>query len=1310
MTSSAEVDQGFEQISTATATKSVACNISASDEECGFTGEITARTANSAARTVVTSSENEYDASIASSSAQSGTDYEPEDNGLGDDSEYDSEDADSEFEDSEDEIYGQRKKPLAKRATRRSADSEDDDEEVYKASKTRKRPSLAKKGKRKAIQSGIVSDTELSADSDESDFEAERKKARNSGKWGAANVGEIPFAAAHDDQDQVVDSIADWNEEKNEVLVKWKGQSHLWCRWVSLDDDSVFAPSSSNLRKLENFLNKIEEEREDSEDLVSLFLETLRFNYAENYRVVERIAASRQPEGGRRADDVGAHYLVKWRALGYAECSWEWEGDVRGAEGGGQAIDDFLDRQYRGGTISGRKAAKRFGTGSFRPFTSAPEFLLQGCERSLRDYQLDGLNWLLYSWCLADEMGLGKTIQTVCFLSALLQEYGFSGPSLVVVPLSTIDAWQREFAKWARGINTVVYVGDAQSRAVIRNYEFSRTFHVLLTTYELVLKDQELLSQTRWKQLVVDEGHRLKNASSQLYDVLYSLVPSGGRLLITGTPLQNSLGELWCLLRFLMPDKFNDYDAFVARYSLDGEDEAEETEAEGDAIGERSANRLSQKHQDRLSELHALIKPHILRRLKRDVEKSLPGKTERIIRVDLSAHQKELYRHILARNYLDLRRAQEAAGVKGSTSLINVLGELQKLCNHPVLCSSSKREPLQIPSPISQDFLAESGKLALLQRLLRKLRSGGNRVLIFSQSVRMLDVLEAFVRSEGYQWQRLDGGTASAQRQRSIAAFNAPDSPNFCFLLSTRAGGLGINLATADTVIIYDSDWNPQNDLQAMARAHRIGQTKEVRIFRLVSAGTIEEEILERAKRKMVLDHLVIQKLKKTSANGASGSGASTVSDLQAILKFGAQALFSQESPALPASAIDLDAILTETGIRQEESQENADEELQAQFKIADLSALPDWDEIIPETDRRAQEAKAASEAVLKKELELQEALLTSAIGRRKLPTESESVAKRRKAKMNADEAADAEIPVLFDAASRVTDEELDELVKFGRECAVLKAPALLAKLALLPDASSWRLAAEGLVHKGSLNKERVLGLCRLRSSLEAFSANASSLDQFASWRHPLIKGIRGPANWTCFKGVYGVREDSMLLAAIGLHGYGNWTGIKADLVRKDAAWTAIQPVQLTRRAEYLLKGLSVSIQRSESSQTRTKAKGAKRPNGNVNVSVNAKEMARASSPSIDEQSLIERYRRPFKPMRSTLLSLDNLKEAANDPVQRELVGQELARNLQKLGDFVKSNPALAEDKLAWTFIATFWPFQEHSSASELKALYEKLK
>lgn len=283
-----------------------------------------------------------------------------------------------------------------------------------------------------------------------------------------------------------------------------------------------------------------------------------------------------------------------------------------------------------------------------------------------------------------------------------------------------------------------------------------------------------------------------------------------------------------------------------------------------------------------LSKLHDLLKPYLLRRTKSDVLKSLPSKTERILRVDMSDMQKRYYRWVLTKNFNELNK-----GLRGNSvsSLSNTIMELKKVANHPYLFENAElknhESTLQVcwcssPSTLlgltlQQELtrmVANSGKMVLLDRLLDRLFETGHRVLIFSQMVRMLDILADYLVLKGFKFQRLDGSMRSEDRQHAMDHFNADGSPDFVFLLSTRAGGLGVNLATADTVIIFDSDWNPQNDLQAEARAHRIGQTKTVNIYRFVMKSSVEEDILERAKRKMVLDHLVIQKM-DTSGRGA---------------------------------------------------------------------------------------------------------------------------------------------------------------------------------------------------------------------------------------------------------------------------------------------------------------------------------------------------------------------------------------------------------------------------------------------------------
>jgi superfamily II DNA/RNA helicase len=358
----------------------------------------------------------------------------------------------------------------------------------------------------------------------------------------------------------------------------------------------------------------------------------------------------------------------------------------------------------------------------------------------------------------------------------------------------------------------------------------------------------------------------------------------------------------------------------------------------------------------------------------------LPKKVERILRVEMSSMQRQYYTWILARNFEALSKGSRGKNV----SFINILVELKKCCNHPLLVTEAGRfeegdASTDATSSLSQ-IVRGSGKLVLLDKLLLRLKEGGHRVLIFSQMVRMLDLLGRYLRCRGWAFQRLDGSVHGERRRHALEHFNAPGSDDFVFLLSTRAGGLGINLATADTVIIFDSDWNPQNDLQAQARAHRIGQKRTVNIYRFVSKSTVEEDILERAKKKMVLDHLVIQRMNtsgRVMLEGADGKPGSKrtgngdqppfdADEISAILKFGASELFKESGDSAERDSrlqnMDLDDILAraETADSAEQTvaaalaEGGSSEELLASFQVASFAVDErEWDTIIPEEERK---------------------------------------------------------------------------------------------------------------------------------------------------------------------------------------------------------------------------------------------------------------------------------------------------------------------------------------------------------------------
>ncbi|KAK5175662.1 putative ATPase [Saxophila tyrrhenica] len=581
----------------------------------------------------------------------------------------------------------------------------------------------------------------------------------------------------------------------------------------------------------------------------------------------------------------------------------------------------------------------------------------------MRTYQLEGLEWLtsLYenglNGILADEMGLGKTIQTIAFI-AFLREKGVNGPFLIAAPLSTTSNWVAEFKKWTPDIPVVLYHGSKQEREEIRRKQLrnpgSEKFPVICTSYEICMNDRKFLSHYGWKFIIIDEGHRIKNLNCRLIRELQSY-QSANRLLITGTPLQNNLTELWSLLHFLMPSIFDKLESFESWFDFSALKEKNGVEQ---ILSEDRKKNL-------VASLHAILKPFLLRRVKADVETALPKKREYVLYAPLTQTQRELYQEILegnSRAYLENKvvetlsgtatptsdrstsrkrkliddsstpnksakssRASTPATSKGSaprsrkakkqqgyeeisdTQYFKQLEEAppspasdevddeddeeteraktlsmakreiaQKKLQNPVMqlrqCCNSPHNffypfDLDDNTPVDETLVTESGKMLLLDRLLPELLQKGHKVLIFSQFKTQLDLLETYC-SDLRQWPvcRIDGSIAQSDRQEQILAFNEPASELNIFLLSTRAGGQGINLAAADTVLLFDSDWNPQQDLQAQDRAHRIGQTRPVIVYRFATKGTVEQMLLEKADSKRRLEKLVIQKGKFRNA------------------------------------------------------------------------------------------------------------------------------------------------------------------------------------------------------------------------------------------------------------------------------------------------------------------------------------------------------------------------------------------------------------------------------------------------------------
>ncbi|EMS55733.1 ATP-dependent DNA helicase DDM1 [Triticum urartu] len=512
----------------------------------------------------------------------------------------------------------------------------------------------------------------------------------------------------------------------------------------------------------------------------------------------------------------------------------------------------------------------------------------------LKSYQIKGIKWLISLWqnglngILADQMGLGKTIQTIGFL-AHLKGNGMDGPYMVIAPLSTLSNWLNELSRFAPSLIGLIYHGDKVARAELRRKFMPKkvgpNFPIIITSFEMAMFDAKLLANYQWKYVVVDEGHRLKNTNCKLLRELRR-IPMENKLLLTGTPLQNNLAELWSLLNFILPDIFSSHQEFESWFDFSGKGDGEQQE-------ETDEN----KRVLVVSKLHAILRPFLLRRMKEDVEHMLPRKKEIIIYANMTEHQKQIQNHLVERtfdNYLHentdivLRRP----GIK--TKLNNLLIQLRKNCGHPDLLDAAFDTSYFYP-PVEK-LLEQCGKFQLLDRLLDALLKRNHKVLIFSQWTKVLDILDYYLDTKGLKVCRIDGNVKLEDRRkqktvireklattihtaletcvrlsidvaislfvslRQIAEFNDLNSGLNVFILSTRAGGLGINLTSADTCILYDSDWNPQMDLQAMDRCHRIGQTKPVHVYRLATSNSVEGRIIKRAFGKLKLEHVVIGK------------------------------------------------------------------------------------------------------------------------------------------------------------------------------------------------------------------------------------------------------------------------------------------------------------------------------------------------------------------------------------------------------------------------------------------------------------------
>ena len=535
----------------------------------------------------------------------------------------------------------------------------------------------------------------------------------------------------------------------------------------------------------------------------------------------------------------------------------------------------------------------------------------------LKDYQVSGVNWLIRAWherrnvVLADEMGLGKTIISMTLLDHIAKTTKILGPFLVVAPLSTLDHWIRVVSEWTY-LNPILYYDckGQEGRQALIDWEWympeitqagvltfkSSIFkpHVIITSYEVFMQDiNSVLKYIPFMYVVVDEAHRLKNQKTKILNLLKEH-PWKNILLLTGTPVQNNTMELFSLLNYIEPDKFWDQDSFI-----------------------REFGNLTTK--DQIDKLYNLIHPHFLRRMKDEVEFSIPPLIETVIDVGLTSLQKAYYKGIYSENRSVL--AQFGSKSVKTSQLNNIDIQLRKWCNHLFMLKGVEEdltELIKSDEEMMQKLKDWSGKLILLDKFIEKFRSQNHKMLIFSQFTQWLDILDRYLRLKHIRFEKLTGSVSSADRVLSIQRFN--DDKKFgIFLLTTKAGGLGINLATARVVIIFDSDWNPQNDLQAIARAHRIGQKFSVKVYRLVTADTYEQQMFQRASKKLGMEQAIFSKGAfndiSASQTGNLGDIKEDPKEIENLLKYGAYAFLNEDNDRQhEIENLDIEKLISEAG------------------------------------------------------------------------------------------------------------------------------------------------------------------------------------------------------------------------------------------------------------------------------------------------------------------------------------------------------------------------------------------------------------
>ncbi|KAH8881584.1 hypothetical protein GQ53DRAFT_735069 [Thozetella sp. PMI_491] len=766
--------------------------------------------------------------------------------------------------------------------------------------------------------------------------------------------------------------LGDLSEDQIEYLVKWEAKSYRHCTWMPgawaygytaavmraaflKRNDSEFTDEADESGR--NLLLKFSSEEAIPESNITpdviLNVHIAARSGADEAKYKQMSLAEKRESDLSRIHHVTKIY-VKFEGLGYEDVVWDeppspdsetvWSSFYL-------AYQEYLNGKHFH-TESARNVRERIQ--EFRTLSFEEEIKVNaqpaGLQRGkLMGYQLDGLNWLLWSYrlersiILADEMGLGKTVQVVALLTSLVQDNPKAWPFLVVVPNSTCPNWRREIKKWAPDLRVVAYYGGKASQDLAYQYELfpgggqHMKAHVVIMSYDSAQDDRTktLFKSVKWAGLVVDEAQRLKNDENLLYKALRAMnIPWS--LLLTGTPLQNNKRELFNLLQFVNPREMNAAD-------LDAE--------------------FQELTQDRVQELHKKIRPYFLRRTKAQVLTFLPPMAQVILPVSMTVLQEKLCKSIMEKNPQLIRSifARGKLRANEKTGLNNILMQLRKCLCHPFLYSKAIEDVNTSVEAMRRNLVEASSKLLLLETMLPILKERGHRVLIFSQFLEQLTILEDFLNGLFLKYERLDGSISSIEKQKRIDAFNAPDSELFCMLLSTRAGGVGINLATADTVIILDPDFNPHQDVQALSRAHRIGQKKKVLCFQLMTQDSPEEKILQIGRKKMALDHVLIESMDEEGDNST---------DMESILKHGAAALFSEDKKkdaiVYDKAAVEklLDRSATEETNREDGSTEGAfafakvwanDGTLAAEVDAVDhVVNVGVWDDILKQREEEA--------------------------------------------------------------------------------------------------------------------------------------------------------------------------------------------------------------------------------------------------------------------------------------------------------------------------------------------------------------------